>query len=125
MDKKRIHIGDNFSFGNISNSNVQIKNKNNNVRNVINDFAEEDKLDALIDRLSETLNQARSIDVSAADAGLVALRQLAEEAQKHNPNQYLLRSYTDNFKRMAELFSDTYPEIINQSKLLVSMIMKG
>lgn len=125
-----IRFGDNISFpGNITNSNITIKAKLNNVRQIINAAPTtntQDKaiLDELINQLGLAL-QAVPFDLTGnVEAVLAMTKQLIDEASNPQANMTLININADGLKEAAETLSTVTSEVPAIATQIVMHIMK-
>lgn len=124
-----MRFGDEINFGNVTNSNITIKSKLNNVQQIINAApitSTQDKaiLDALLEQLGKALEAAPVNRGNDVEAILVMVRQLATEASKPQPNKTLVNINANGLKEAAETLKAVAPTVLTIATQIVTHIMK-
>lgn len=123
------NMGDNITIGDITNSNVNIKSKLNNVSQSIGALPRGDddlkaQLQALIQQLSAELQKAPAEQAEDAEAVAEAAKDLVEKATAEKPNKKLLSINGENLKQAAQSLAGVMPIVLDIATRIVTTILK-
>jgi hypothetical protein len=120
-------MGDNFTIGNVTNANLNLKATLERVTQSIGtlpgaDAAAQERLAELLNRLDEALKQAPQDQADEAAAVAELATDLVTKAKADKPNRGLLRISAEGLKQAAETLAGVVPAALTVAKEIVEVL---
>jgi hypothetical protein len=125
----KLQFGDNYTFGNVTNSNITIKAKLNEVRQVIyaaplSSAQDKASLNTLVEQLEVALREVPVSREEETGAILATVKELIEEVSKPKLNKALINVKASGLKEAAMALEAVSPTILVIATQIVTHVRK-
>lgn len=125
----KLQFGDNYTFGNVTNSNITIKAKLNEVRQVIyaaplSSAQDKASLNTLVEQLEVALREVPVSREEETGAILATVKELIEEVSKPKLNKALINVKASGLKEAAMALEAVSPTMLVIATQIVTHVRK-
>ena len=122
-------MGDKISISNIQNSLVTVKSTLTNVQHSVGRISTEDeaarqRLQELIEELSQALQKIPESKKEQAEAVAASAEDFVEKAKTDKPNKTLLEISGEGLKKAAENLADFAPTVLSIASQVIMTVMQ-